>query len=73
MRLSGYMTCPNKPIFQALRQTMAYLNHHPNKPIMYSSRPLLETTLECHFSKGDTEITGQYKSFLKNFNDSDLG
>jgi hypothetical protein len=37
MRYSGYMSCPNLPIFEALHLTMCYLFHHPHLPIMYSS------------------------------------
>ena len=30
MRMSGYMSCPKLPIFQALHQCMSYLYHHPH-------------------------------------------
>eukprot|EP00957_Ditylum_brightwellii_P093778 7140162-Ditylum_brightwellii.AAC.1 len=50
MRLSGYMAAPNKPIFDALHQCMAYLYHHPHKPIMYPKKPPnnLQPRMELH-------------------------
>lgn len=39
MRLSGYMSSPNQPIFIALHHTMCYLYHHPHIPIMYPLKP----------------------------------
>jgi len=34
-RFSGYMACPNEPIFLALHYCLCYLYHHPHLPIMY--------------------------------------
>jgi hypothetical protein len=39
MRLSGYMSCPNLPIFEALHHAMCYLYYHPHLPIMYPAKP----------------------------------
>lgn len=40
MHFSGYMACPNLPIFDALHRTMCYLYHHKHIPIMYPRKPL---------------------------------
>ena len=74
MRLSGYMAAPNKPIFDALHQCMAYLYHHPHKPIMYPRKSLnhLQPKLELHFGNGKAEYLKQYKSFIDMYSDADL-
>jgi hypothetical protein len=43
MRFSGYMACPNKPIFEALHHTMCCLYHHQHLPIMYPAKPTTPT------------------------------
>jgi hypothetical protein len=40
MFFSGYMACPNIPIFYAFHRTMCYLYHHKHLPIMYLRKPL---------------------------------
>jgi len=40
MRLSGYMSAPTLPAFQALHHTMQFLYHHQHEPIMYPRKPL---------------------------------
>eukprot|EP00957_Ditylum_brightwellii_P056981 4318416-Ditylum_brightwellii.AAC.1 len=74
MRLSGYMVAPNKPNFDALQQCMAYLYHHPHKPIMYPRKPLnnLQPKLELHDGNGRAEYLKQYKSFTTMYSDTDL-
>jgi hypothetical protein len=57
MRLSGYMSTPNNPIFDALHQTLCYLFHHPHLPIMYPSKPLKNggDCLSSYWQKGHAE------------------
>jgi len=57
MRFSGYMACPNKPIFEALHHTMCYLYHHQHLPIMYPAKPTTPTgdALQTFWSKGHAE------------------
>jgi hypothetical protein len=38
MRFSGYMACPNEPIFSALHHCLCYLYHHPHLLIMYPNK-----------------------------------
>eukprot|EP00957_Ditylum_brightwellii_P179832 13698989-Ditylum_brightwellii.AAC.1 len=59
MQISGYMTAPNKPIFDTLHQLMAYLCHHPHKPIMYPHKSIDRLKHECHFGKGEAEISNK--------------
>ena len=42
MRLTGYNSNPRRPCHRILKQTMAYLYHHPHIPIMYSRKEELE-------------------------------
>ena len=42
VRLSGYMACPKLPCFNALRQLLQYLYHHPHYPIMYPTQSSIE-------------------------------
>eukprot|EP00957_Ditylum_brightwellii_P089935 6849237-Ditylum_brightwellii.AAC.1 len=74
MRLSGYMTALNKSIFDDLHQCMAYLYHHPHKPIMYSRKPFhnLQPKLEIHYGNSKAEYFKQYKSFIAMYSDADL-
>jgi hypothetical protein len=58
MRLSGYMSRPNLPIFEALHHTMCYLYHHPHLPIMYPENQLnLMTTPSPPFGPKDMPNT----------------
>eukprot|EP00957_Ditylum_brightwellii_P171974 13093535-Ditylum_brightwellii.AAC.1 len=68
------MAAPNKSIFDALHQCMAYLHHHPHKPIMYPRKPLnnLQPRLELHYGNGQAEYLRQYKSFIIIYLDADL-
>jgi hypothetical protein len=74
MRFSGYMACPNKPIFDALHHTMCYLYHHPHLPIMYPSKPTTPTgdALQIFWSKGHAEcLSSDYGDALTTFTDAD--
>ena len=66
------MAALNKPIFDALHQLMAYLWHHPHKPIMYPCKSIHRIKHECHFGKGEAEISNKYKAFFDAYNDADL-
>jgi hypothetical protein len=75
MRYSGYMACPNLPIFEALHLTLCYLFHHPHLPIMYPSRPYKTTvkTLQTHWLTGFAEyLPGDYGDGLATFADADF-
>eukprot|EP00957_Ditylum_brightwellii_P093333 7107357-Ditylum_brightwellii.AAC.1 len=74
VRLSGYMTVPNKPIFDALHQCMTCLYHHPHKPIIYPRKTFnkLQPKLEVHNRNVQAEYLQQYKSFITIYSDVDL-
>eukprot|EP00957_Ditylum_brightwellii_P059752 4536106-Ditylum_brightwellii.AAC.1 len=72
MWISGYMSAPNKPIFDVLHLTMAFLYHHPHCPIMYLSKQLEKIHMARHFGAGKTKYLKAYKSFLVGAADSDL-
>jgi len=75
MRYSGYMACPNLPIFEALHSTLCYLFHHPHLPIMYPSRPYKTTvkTLQTHWMTGFAEyLPGDFSDSLATFADADF-
>jgi hypothetical protein len=75
MRYSGYMACPNKPIFEALHTTMCYLYHHPHLPIMYPSKnyKLSGKLLQTHWHTGFAEyLPGDYGDGLATFADADF-
>ncbi len=75
MRYSGYMACPNLPIFEALHLTLCYLYHHPHLPIMYPSRPYKTSskTLQTHWTTGFAEyLPGDYGDGLATFADADF-
>jgi hypothetical protein len=57
MHFSGYMACPNKPIFEAVHHTLCYLYHLPHLTIMYSSKPTTPTgnVLQTFWSNGHAE------------------
>ena len=57
MRFSGYMACPNDPIFSALHNCLCYLFHHPHLPIMYpSTAPSTPGgSINTFWSKGQAE------------------
>jgi hypothetical protein len=75
MRYSGYMSCPNEPIFQALHLTMCYLYHHPHLPIMYPSKNYKSggKSLQTHWKTGFAEfLPGDYGDGLATFADADF-
>jgi hypothetical protein len=74
MRYSGYMSCPNLPIFEALHLTMCYLYYHPHLPIMYSSKQSSPTTsIQTHWKTGFAEyLPGDYGDGLATFADADF-
>jgi hypothetical protein len=75
MRYSGYMACPNIPIFDALHVTVCYLFHHPHLPIMYPSKPYKSSgkSLQTHWKTGFAEyLPGDYGDGLATFADADF-
>jgi len=75
MRYSGYMACPNQPIFDALHLTMCYLYHHPHLPIMYPSKRYKSAgkSLQTHWRTGFAEyLPGDYGDGLATFADADF-
>ena len=75
MRYSGYMACPNQPIFDALHLTMCYLYHHPHLPIMYPSKVYKSAgkSLQTHWKTGFAEyLPGDYGDGLATFADADF-
>jgi hypothetical protein len=75
MRYSGYMACPNLPIFEALHSTMCYLYHHPHLPIMYPNKPykLSNSSLQTHWHTGFAEfLPADYGDGLATFADADF-
>jgi hypothetical protein len=75
MRYSGYMACPNLPIFEALHLTMCYLYHHPHLPIMYLNKPykLSNSSLQTRWRTGFAEfLPGDYGDGLATFADADF-
>ena len=74
MRYSGYMACPNLPIFEALHLTMCYLFHHPHLPIMYPSKQMTTLgVLHTHWNTGFAEyLSGDYGDGLAVFADADF-
>jgi len=57
IHFSGYMSCPNAPIFSALHHAMQYLFHHSHLPIMYPSKEMKKggDVLVTHWAKGQAE------------------
>jgi hypothetical protein len=75
MRYSGYMACPNLPIFEALHLTMCYLFHHPHLPIMYPSKPMKTSSaaLQTHWKHGFAEyLSSDFGDGLVSFADADF-
>ena len=75
MRYSGYMACPNQPIFDALHLTMCYLYHHPHSPIMYPSKPFKfgSKSLQAHWRTGFAEyLPGDHSDGLACFAGADF-
>jgi hypothetical protein len=75
MQYSGYMACPNQPIFDALHLTMCYLYHHPHLPIMYPSKPFKfgSKSLQTHWHTGFAEyLPGDYSDGLACFAGADF-
>eukprot|EP00957_Ditylum_brightwellii_P162675 12387785-Ditylum_brightwellii.AAC.1 len=72
MQTSGYMVAPNKPIFDTMHQLMVYLWYHPHKLIMYPHKSIDRIKHECHFGKGEADISNKYKAFFDTYNDADL-
>ena len=53
------MNSPARTEILALRYSMEYLMHNPNKPIMYSRKnisPKNEIPLQCFFKAGNRDI-----------------
>ena len=74
MRFSGYMACPNLPIFDALHRTMCYLYHHKHIPIMYPRKPLKKggQVLSTFWKSGQAEyLSGDFGDELTTFADAD--
>jgi len=72
MRYSGYMSCPNIPIFEALHLTMCYLYHHPHLPIMYPAKQSKQH-IQTHWKTGFAEyLPGDYRDGLATFTDADF-
>eukprot|EP00957_Ditylum_brightwellii_P056554 4287695-Ditylum_brightwellii.AAC.1 len=68
------MAAPNKPIFDAFHQYMAYLYNHPHRPIIYPRKHFhnLQPKLDLHYGSGQAEYLKQYKSFITMYSDADL-
>jgi hypothetical protein len=74
MRFSGYMACPNSPIFEALHHTLCYLHHHSHLPIMYPAKSTTPTgdALQTFWSKGHAEfLSSDFGDELTTFTDAD--
>jgi hypothetical protein len=72
MRYSGYMSCPNLPIFEALHLTMCYLYHHPHLPIMYPAKQSKQH-IQIHWKTGFVEyLPGDYGDGLATFTNADF-
>jgi hypothetical protein len=74
MHLSGYMTVPKAPIFDALHQALCYLYHHPHLPIMYPSKPTKQggDCISTFWGKGQGEyLSSEYRDNLATFSDAD--
>jgi hypothetical protein len=75
MRYSGYMACPNQPIFDTLHLTMCYLYHHPHLPVMYPSKQFKSSgkSLQTHWKTGFAEyLPGDYGDGLSTFVDANF-
>jgi hypothetical protein len=71
----GYMATPNQVIFDVLHLTICYLFHHPQLPIMYSSKPYKSggKPLQTHWKNGFAEyLPGDYGDGLATFADVDF-
>jgi hypothetical protein len=74
MRLSGYMSTPNNPIFDALHKTLCYLFHNPHLPIMYPSKPLKQggDCLSSYWQKGHAKyLPADYGDEFTTYSDAD--
>jgi len=74
MCCSGYMACPNKPIFEALHHTLCYLYHHSHLPIMYPAKPTTPkgNALQTFWAKGHAEyLSSDCGDELATFADAD--
>jgi hypothetical protein len=74
MRFSGYMACPNEPIFSALHHCLCYLYHHPHLPIMYPNKWISTSGGSMHpfWSKGHAEyLSPDFGDDLTAFTDAD--
>ena len=74
MRFSGYMACPNDPIFDALHLYMWYLYHHKHLPIMYTCKPVKQggPVLYTFWKNGQAEyLSADYGDELATFADND--
>ena len=71
MQISGYVSCPNEPIFMVLHQTMQYLFHHLHLLIMYPSKEKKKdgNALTTHWGKGKAKfLPSSFGDGLVNFN-----
>jgi hypothetical protein len=74
LRFSGYMACPNDPIFSALHKTFCYLFHHKHVPIMYPRKPLKQggQLLHTFWKNGQAEyLSADFGDELATFADAD--
>jgi hypothetical protein len=74
MRFSGYMACPNEPIFSALHHCLCYLYHHPHLPIMYPTKAPSTPggSINTFWSKGQAEyLSPEFGDTLAAFTDAD--
>ena len=74
MRLTGYYLNPCEPCHNILKQTMAYLYHHPHIPIMFARKETIEKPLTLFVNKGEAELVPRPKAHSPvAFSDGDLG
>jgi hypothetical protein len=74
MHFSGYMACPNCPIFDALHHCLCFLFHHSHLPIMYPANIVKQShpNLQTFWSKGHAEyLSPDLGDKLVNFTDAD--
>eukprot|EP00957_Ditylum_brightwellii_P080521 6124855-Ditylum_brightwellii.AAC.1 len=72
MRISGFMSSPNKLIFDVHHLTVHYLYHPPHKPITYPRKPVNEPKLASHFKTEKAEYSKLYKSIITSSPNADL-
>jgi hypothetical protein len=75
MHFSGYMACPNLPLFNALHCTMCYLYHHKHIPLMNPRKPLKQGggALHTFLKNGHAEyLSPDFGDELATFADADM-